>query len=390
MKIAFFTLLSPIQSALSDCAEGLALAMANIPEVIIDLFINDDYQPDTPAILEQFNIYTYHEFASRADLYDICLYWVGDHGDYHGFMFDFIHRYPGVLVLNDTTLHRAVMTTTLYRGNEQSYLDEMKYAYNINDLRVAKQIEAGDGDYIILKYPLFERMVNSSLGVVLHNNYARLQVLMRCPNAKVKRIFYPFFIPPATTEFDLHEKRKEKRAELGLENYFVVGAFGIFVPNKHLEDCLNAFANVVKIYPQSKFILGGFAIPEYDLAGYIQEIGLTEHVIITGWLPPKAFSEMMFALDVGIHLRYPHIGGTPYTPIRLMGVNACTIVSDIEPLAEVPQGACIKIIPDMYQFDTLNAILTHLVNNRNFCRQVADNGQQFIEKYHHLHHVAQQ
>ncbi len=390
MRIAFFTPLSPIRSAISDYSEGLALAISNLPGVKIDLFIDDGYKPDNPIVVERFQIYNYREFKPHAGNYDASLYALGDHSAYHGYMLDFVHSHPGIVILHDVTLHRCIMQATLGRGNPRAYLDELECAYGIHDLRLAEQIQAGLGNQLILEYPLTERIVDNSQGVIVHNHHARSQVLARCPNALVQCIPSPFFMPLGFPPFQLDEQRAQQRATMGLEEHFVVGSFGIFVPDKHLEDCLSAFAHVAQKYPKSKYILGGQALGGYDLAGQIKKMGLEDQVIITGWLPPPQFAQHMFALDVGIHLRYPHIGGTPYTPIRLMGLEVCTIVSDIEPLAELPQGSCIKIAPDQYQRDTLTALLEYLADQPRFRRQVGDNGRQFIAMHHNVDQIAQQ
>lgn len=390
MHIAFFTVLSPIQSALADCSEGLAVAMASVPGVTVDLFINDNYKPDNAAFAQRFKISAYQAFEARAREYDACLYMMGDHGTYHGFMLDFIYRYPGVVILNDLTLHRCILHSAVARGDTQAYINELEYACAIKDMRFANQIQAGLGNHLILQYPLFERIVDSSLGVIVQNQYARHRILSRRPSAQVRCIPYPFFMPPGFPEFGLAEQQAQQRAAMELEDHFVVGSFGIFVPDKHLEACLSAFARVVRQHPQSRYVLGGASIPEYDLVGRIREMGLAEHVIVTGWLPPLQFVRYMFALDVGIHLRYPHIGGTPYTPIRLMGLGVSTIVSDIEPLAELPLGACAKIAPGDYQDDSLTAVLEYLADHPDFCHQLGDNGRQFIAKHHDINQIAQQ
>ncbi len=392
MRIAFFAVLSPIRSALADCAEGLALAMAENQDVTIDFFVNDDYQPDNPQILANFKIYTCHEFTERANQYQSIMYWLGDHGHYHGFMLDFVHRYPGVVVLNDLTLHRCVMDVTLNRGDTAAYQAEMRYAYgDVDALEIVRQIKTGDGDQLVLNYPLYERIVDSSLGVIVHSEYGRREILAKRPQALVCRIPYPFFMPGQSIPIEPKIARLQAREVLGLsDDTFVVGSSGIFVPNKHLGDSLSAFAHILPQHPDSRYVLSGFAVPGYDLAAHIEQMGLSEYAIITGWLPPEAFSRQMAAFDVGIHLRYPHIGGVPYTPIRLMGLGVCTIVSDIEPLAELPQGACIKIPPDAFQRDSLRAILAYLTDHPDFRRQIATNGQQFITENHNITHIAEQ
>jgi glycosyltransferase involved in cell wall biosynthesis len=121
---------------------------------------------------------------------------------------------------------------------------------------------------------------------------------------------------------------------------------------------------------------------------YVRYIGLADRVILTGWQSPPDFARYMLALDIGIHLRYPHIGGTPYTPIRLMGLGINTIVSEIEPLAEIPEGACIKILPDDYQERTLAVMLDYLADHADFRQQLSQNAQRFIAQHHDLSQIA--
>lgn len=389
MRIAFFTSLAPIRSAISDIGEGLAIGMASLGHTV-DLVIDDNYTPDNPVIVEQFEIYDYHQFESRADTYDAIFYSMADHAGYHGYMLDFVHRYPGYLMLNDLTLHRCIMAATLGKGDAQAYFKELDYAYGFADMRVVDQLNTSLANFVILDYPLFDRLVDSSKGVIVHNHHAGSHVLDKCPTAKVRRVPMPYSLPPGFPDIPLEQLRTQERARLDVVDDLVFGSFGIFVPDKHLETCLRAFAHVAQSHPQVKYILGGPAVPEYDLAGHIRDMGLEGQVILTGWLNPSEFVHTMAALDVGIHLRYPHIGGTPYTPVRLMGLDICTIVSDIEPLEEFPQGACIKVMPDEYQEDTLTTMLEYLADHPDFRKQIAHNGQEFMNRYHTAEVVAQQ
>ena len=122
----------------------------------------------------------------------------------------------------------------------------------------------------------------------------------------------------------------------------------------------------------------------------IHELGLEKHVVLTGWMDPVSFTQHMYLLDIGIHLRYPHIGGTPFTPIRLMGLGIPTLLSDIEPLAELPEGVCAKIAPDEFEEDTLCALLTYLADHEDVRRQLGENGARWIRENHDAGRIAAQ
>jgi len=128
--------------------------------------------------------------------------------------------------------------------------------------------------------------------------------------------------------------------------------------------------------------------PDFDLPGLIHGLGLDEQVVLTGWLDPVQFTQHMVLADIGIHLRYPHIGGTPFTPIRLMGLGIPTIVSDIGPLAELPEGACAKIPPDQFEEDALMAVLAHLADREPLRRRLGENGAGWIREHHDAARIA--
>jgi hypothetical protein len=96
----------------------------------------------------------------------------------------------------------------------------------------------------------------------------------------------------------------------------------------------------------------------------------------------------MFATDLAIHLRYPHIGGTPYTPIRLMGLGVPTIISDIEPLAEIPADACARIEVDELEEYVLAGVLSFLADHPEVRRQMADSGRRYVREHHDPRRIA--
>ncbi|MGD2178036.1 MAG: glycosyltransferase [Anaerolineae bacterium] len=385
MRVAFFSPLSPLHTAIADHSEGLIPHLAAL--VDIDLFIDDGYTPNNPEIARRFDTYSFRDFRVRAGRYDAVLYAMGQNATFHGYIYQMLQRFPGVVILHDTTLHRMVINLAARRGQLEMYLQAMREAYDLADIRLAQQILSGYGEEYVRRYPLLEQVVNSSLGVVVHNEYARRQVLSRCPDARVTRINQHFFLPSG---FSDQTDVAALRTRWGLEDRFVVGSFGIFVPHKRLDTCLRAFARFREQHSEAVYLLVGNHPPHFDLPGLIHGLGLDEHVVLTGWLDPVRFAQHMYLADIGIHLRYPHIGGTPFTPIRLMGLGVPTILSDIGPLAELPEGTCAKIPVDAFEEETLLEILRLLREHDVVRLQLGQNGAQWIRAHHDPAQIAAQ
>jgi len=377
MRIAFFTPLSPLRTAVADHSEGLLPHLATLADV--DLFIDEGYTPASTRIKKDFNVYTSRAFDARSGDYDVALYAMGQNADIHGYIYDVLQRVPGVIILHDTTLHRMLINLTSRRGRIDVYLDAMQQAYGKTDIRIAQQVLSGYGEHYVQRYPLIEPVVNPSLGVIVHNDFARRQVLRVCPQARVFTINQHFFVPAGS---DDGPSLPDLRARWGLRDRFVLGTCGIFVSHKRIDICLRAFRRLRQRYPDAVYLFVGGYPKDFDLPGLIERLGLAGDVRITGWLGPAEFTQHMRLLDVAIHLRYPHIGGTPYTPIRLMGLGVPTILSDIEPLAELPEGACVKIPVDPYEEDTLLRILTALRAGDELQAELGRNGQRWISGRH--------
>ena len=382
LRLAFFTPLSPLKTAIADHSEGLLPHMADLADV--DLYIDDGYEPSNPKILERFDIHNYRTFPIRD--YDAVLYAMGDNASFHTYIYDTLQRVPGVVILHDTTLHRFTMDRTLHQLDTEGYLDEIEYAHGLRDPSIPEQVLAGHGDMFIHRCPLIERVVDLAQGVIVHNEYARQQVLQRRACADVVRISQHFFLPPG---FPTSADPGALRAQMGLTGRFVIGTFGILVPDKRLDSCLRAFARFARHHPQATYLFAGNYV-DYDLPGRVEELGLQDQVVITGWLDPIRFTELMFVVDVGVHLRYPHIGGTPFSPVRLMGLGVPTIVSDIKPLAEFPEGCCIKIPPNAYEEDSLLACFELLASDPAFRQDLGQNGRRFLTTYHDAGAIARQ
>ncbi len=381
MRIAFFTPLSPLHTAVADHSESLLPHLAQLADV--DLYIDDGYCPTNPAIAGRFAIHSYRRFRPHAGQYDAVLYAMGDDARFHNYVYEAMQQFPGIVILHDTTLHRTMINRALRSLDPEQYLREMRYAYGMADFHMAWQVISGFGAEYATKYPLFERVVDRSLGVIVHNAYAAHQVLRYCPNARVVQVNQHFFLPPDwPQDTDLNELRLQLRARLGLGARFVIGSFGLFVPDKRLDTCLRAFARLRERHPEAAYLLVGSHPKGYDLPRLVRDLGLGQHVLLTGWKDPVPFTQHMCLLDVGVHLRYPHVGGTPFTPIRLMGLGIATVLSDIEPLAGLPEGCCAKIAPDRFEEEALLAILTRLAEDNALRERLGEAGAEWIRLHH--------
>lgn len=381
MRVALFTPLMPVRTALADIIEGYLPYLAL--EFDLTIVTSGDYQPlsplCTPGNTTYIRVINFQQFRQAAGRFDLVIYNLGDEPNIHGYMFDALEDYPGVVLLHDLVLHHAIFQRTWAQGKLDEYISELSYSYG-QDIaeRVVHQIRAGHFESVAVQYPLVERVLDTSLAVVGFNDYMVTKIRDLCPDLAVYSLRYPFYLPEGLTEkYDGHPMRRN----LGSSDRTVIATFGLFNSQKRLELTLQAFQQLTKTQ-QVDFVLIGAALDK-DLESRLNSLQLTEHVKTTGWLPPLAFVQYMFAVDIAVQLRYPHVGGTPYTPIRLLGLGVPTIISDIAPQADIPQSAVIRIVPDrgdeaMMVYTAMDYLLQHPLQRK----EMGQAGRAYIQSHH--------
>jgi glycosyltransferase involved in cell wall biosynthesis len=382
-RIALFSPLSPIQSALVDQIEGLLPHIRSAFDITVvtdgsykptNSLFHGDHRSVIPFI-------TYDQFRKQSDSFDLVIYQLGDEGKIHGYMFDALQRYPGLVLLHDLVLHHAIITLTLDRGNPTAYVDEMRYCYGTMGEKLARQVMAGQGEDILTRYPLVDRVIRSSLAMVGYNGYMCNYVQSVATDLPVRRIPYQFHLPE---EFDDDFDTVAFRQRLGLADTPVIATLGLFQADKRLSVITRAFRMLLERHPDAVYLLVG-AQDSQLLQEKLAAEGLTHQIRPTGWIPPAEFVQYMRITDVAVQLRYPHVGGTPYTPIRLLGMGVPTIISDIEPLAELPADCVVRIRPAAPDEDSvLFAAMDYILSHKKAATQMGQNGKRYVAQHHAL------
>ncbi|MGI6367133.1 MAG: glycosyltransferase family 4 protein [Anaerolineae bacterium] len=384
-RIAFFTPLSPVQSAIADHAEGLLPLLSRSFD--ITAITDGSYRPVRPEYRQQGGPNSipwmdYRAFQRVADQFDLIVYQMGDEPKIHGYMLDALQRYPGLVMLHDLVMHHAILGRTLGQGKTKPYIDEMTYSYGRAGARLAQRVISGQGESLTWELPLVERILDQSMAISAFNGYMHDQVQLLRPGLPVRTIPLPYTLPEGfPADFDGAALRKE----ILLSERPVVASYGFFIPDKRLGLAFRAIRNLLDRYPDLFYLLVGGAPTGYDLLAQLRAEGLEGHVGLTGWKTQVPFVEHMFVCDVAVHLRWPHIGGTPYTPIRLMGLGIPTIVSDIEPLAEVPADAVVRVTPNAVdEEEQLIRAIDGLLSDRERALAMGAKGRAYVQEHHDL------
>jgi len=344
LRIALLTPLTPERTALADVIEGYLPELARRFELTV--VTSGAYKP-TAAIFRpeaglRIRVLPYTQYRTLADQFDLALYNLGDEPRLHGYMLDAMQERAGVLLLHDLVLHHSIFVLTWGAGNQAAYRDELVYSYGAETAEaIIAGVLAGDFERLASRYPLVERVLDRSLAAAVFNAGLAEAVASLAPGLPIETLPLPFYLPG---ELPDEARVQALRRQIGSPETVIFGTFGLFNSQKRLELTLEAYQRLRREINCAYVLVGSALDP--DLTARLNERNLLDDVVRTGWLEPAAFSEYMYAVDAAVQLRYPHVGGIPYTPIRLLGLGVPTIISDIAPQADLPSDAVIRIVPE--------------------------------------------
>lgn len=376
MRLAYFSPLPPQRSGIADYSEELLPHLARYAE--IELFVADGYQP-AGSLSRQFRLYSYRRFPSLVSTrgYDATIYHLGNNPNYHAMIYRMAVEYPGIVVLHEYVLQDLVRGITLNQGDPEGYVAEMRYCYGQTGVRLAQlMIETGQ-EVDSWTYPLFERVVDASLGLVVHSEYTRQRVLASRPQAHVARVNHHLSLRGLSGDT---EGVARSRAALGLpKDVPIIGAFGHVTPQKRIGVALRAFARLRREFPQAIFVVVGEVSPYYHLP-LLDDPG--EGVVITGRTDIDDFLQYMVAVDFGVNLRHPQGGETSGSLIRLMGIGRPVVVSNTGSFSEYPDDCCVKVDVDELEGEMLLAMMRALSSDNELRRHIGTNARRYIQTHH--------
>ena len=174
MRIAYFSPLNPQPTGISDYSEELLPALADFAE--IDVFVSG-FVPSNPWIRRTFVIRSFDEFPTShaKQRYDVNLYQMGN-SIHHARIHRMLMQYPGVVVLHDIVLHHFFLELTFRENNPLHYLSEMLYDHGSDGLARGLEVLRGTSPPPFFESPLLGRLIEASLGIVVHSEFARAQV----------------------------------------------------------------------------------------------------------------------------------------------------------------------------------------------------------------------
>jgi len=174
----------------------------------------------------------------------------------------------------------------------------------------------------------------------------------------------------------------EAKARLGmtrLEKYVVIGYIGGLRPEKNIGILVEAFGNILKssCEVRAKLIIIGDGPLRNSLEKLIGEYELSDHVILTGFVPDAY--RLLNAIDIYV---LPSLSeGSPFSLIEAMTAGKAIIASDIPAVREIVEDGKETLLFDPHSPEQLKDAILKLYHNPGLRRELGENARKKAKQY---------
>ncbi len=376
-RLAYFSPLPPARTGIADHAIELLPALARQADVTI---YSADPAAIDPRVTTQYAVHALAAYGMERWNYDAAIFHMGN-SYFHEDLYRAFCRYPGIVVLHDLSLHHLMVERSQHEGNYVRYRRELAYALGQTGIQIGQDFRHGRRELSLYEWPLNERVIDLSLGLITHSHYAAARVQQRRPDLLVRVIPQPKIMRPATAKRSIPGWPTEA---------LVFMSAGQVTPSRQIDLVLRAFAEVRRSCPQARYlIVGEWRHPELRLEQLLQDLQLQEVVQHIDFVENLTeFDDWIASADVLVNVRHPTVGETSAVVLRALAAGVPVIVWDTGWYSELPETCGVKVAPQ--DFMALTAALRDLAEDAERRRLLGEQAARYARQTFDPERVAAQ
>lgn len=328
LRVAWFSPMPPSSSGIAAYSTEV-LPRLRARGVAIDVFAEAPAHPADGVVAAREFVWMH-----RRRPYDLTVYQLGN-ARCHDYMWGYLFRYPGLVVLHDAQIHQARAQSLLQRWEPRrdDYLKEFCANHPDAPEGLGLLFEAGLGGSLYGHWPLVRLVLQGARLAAVHSPALarRLHETWGVDVASLPMgVPDPLEPPPAVTSAAI-------RARHGVpEDAVVVGAVGGVTPEKRLPELLAAMAALADRQPQLHLLVVGAPAAHYDIRADAAARGLASRLHVTGFVDDAELGAYLAAIDICACMRWPSNGETSASWWRAMAAGRVTVITDLVHQPELP------------------------------------------------------
>ena len=408
MRVAWFSPLPPVHSGIAAYSVDVLAGLRDRHQV--HLYVDDPvwhaaggglHAGVGPRIAPQpgpFGLPVYRAFDFPVQhehlAYDLIVYQLGN-ASCHRFMWPYLLRWPGLVVLHDAALHHARAQALLFDNRADDYRAEFRFNHPGVDPRVADFVVAGLQGSPYYLWPMLRLVMTRARAVAVHAEPLRAELAetfpetpfttvamgvpdpwenaernaeRQTPNAEAMALVTPAtghrapgagLVRATDNRHPATEPVSGSKPEVGgvtkpegtrptaqgplaaaeggtTKAHVVLSAFGLITPEKRILPILRTLAAIRPEAPHVRLRLVGEIGEHYALWQDVGATGTRDLVEVTGYVNDDELAAELRAADVCLCLRWPTARETSASWLRCLAAGKPTVVPDQLSIVDVP------------------------------------------------------
>lgn len=375
----------PLPPKPNGIADYLAEQLPYLSEYLDITVVIENHAPAPVDICPRVRVLYLAEYLARWDEFASVphIYHVGNNPD-TVYMLDVLLKRPGITVIHDLNLHYLIDLTNLSLGDKEGYTRAMQNQYGSQGKVIGEQLarHGWKGKFMPHELMMHSAIIDASSHIIVHSEYSANKIAA-LGHKNVSLI--PHHLSPGIREYQ-PKLKMTYRGQLGLPGRkVVITSMGFIAKAKQIKAVLLSLAQLKAEGLDFVYVLAGQCKPhEYDVYQDIADSGLSDNVIVTGFLNEQDFFKYLLASDFIINLRYPTGGESSGTLSRAMGLGLGCVVVNIGPFAEIPDDCAIKLNYDEAFDENLTASIKELIEEPVKRVTLGLNARRWVEGSHNI------
>lgn len=376
LKLAMVCPLIPLKSGIARYMRSILPSLSQYYDMDI---ITDQEEVKDDWVIASSKIRSSSWFRDNANHYDRVVYQFGN-SDYHSHMFELLSEIPGVTVLHDFYLSDVQYLNDMTRTRPGAFSAAVLQSHGWGALQeVATSQESWK---LVKKYPANFDVIENSLGLCVHSEYARRQAL----ELYGVNTFERFTKIPFVDMSPIPKAPRTARSRLNRNgDDIIVASFGHISPIKATDSLLKAWARSELATDEKAhlFICGECPDPVYleKLRAIIADAPFPKNIHITDWLDDDQYRDYLAVTDLCVQLRVESRGETSAAVFDALAYGCPTIVNNSGSFAELPEN-CVEKIDEAFTLKMLSQVIDTLWKNEEQRLRMASEAKLYIEQKH--------
>jgi glycosyltransferase involved in cell wall biosynthesis/SAM-dependent methyltransferase len=328
-RLAWFTPLPPVKAGVVrrhvDVLPLLALAYE------IDVFVDDPAATRTwPGT--SIRVHSAHDLVWKhlQHRYDLVVYQLGNARG-HDYMWPYLVRYPGLVVLRDGQLHHARARALLQQKRRDDYRCEFHFNHPEADRDLPELGITGMLGSLAAFWPMRRVIVESARLVAVHDAWLADALREDHPDARIEVV--EMGVPESVAPTDRGDSVRTRHGIPAGAVLFT--AFGEVTTARRIPHVIRALESVAGAVPDVHLLLAGETVDEYDARADARAAGVSDRVTIAGGVADDEVDAYLAATDVCVCLTWPS-REISASWLRCLAAGRPTIITDLAHQAEVP------------------------------------------------------